>query len=86
MVAKDSSYATPYKAQLALGKAYMAVGDARNAGVAFRSAAIDEGNPNPTQALSNHDDCYRKIGRAAEVLEAYRNHLDLVQSVSYSHL
>ena len=42
---QDASYSTPYKAYLALGRAYEASGDVRNAGIAYRSAAIDENNP-----------------------------------------
>ena len=32
---QDVSYATPYKAQLALGSAYEEIGDTRNAGIAY---------------------------------------------------
>ena len=38
---QDASYKTPYKAYLALGAAYAALGDVRSAGIAYRNAAID---------------------------------------------
>ena len=45
MATKDPDYPTPYKAYVALGNAYSQIGDFREAGVAYRNAAIDENNP-----------------------------------------
>lgn len=76
MATKDLSYATPYKAYIALGNAYSQIGDYREAGVAYRSAAIDENNPDPAGALRSLGGCFMKMGRAVDAVEAYRTALD----------
>ena len=45
LAVQDSSYATPYKAYMGLGNALLKSGNPTDAGVAFRSAAIDGANP-----------------------------------------
>ena len=44
LAVQDSSYATPYKAYMGLGNALLKSGNPTDAGVAFRSAAIDGAN------------------------------------------
>ena len=72
----DPSYATPYKAYLALGNAYEQIADVRNAGIAYRSAAIDEANPAPSVALTKLGSCFMRLNRAVDAVEAYRTALD----------
>ena len=74
--AADTNYATPYKAQLALGNLYAHKGMAREAGVAWRNAAIDETNPDPSSALTQLGGCFLELGRPADAIEAYRTALD----------
>lgn len=76
MATKDSEYATPYKAYIALGNAYSQIGDYREAGVAYRNAAIDENNPDPSGALRSLGGCFMKMNRAVDAVEAYRTALD----------
>ncbi len=76
MATKDSEYATPYKAYVALGNAYSQIGDYREAGVAYRNAAIDENNPDPSGALRSLGGCFMKMNRAVDAVEAYRTALD----------
>lgn len=76
MATKDSEYPTPYKAYVALGNAYSQMGDFREAGVAYRNAAIDETNPDPSGALRSLGGCFMKMGRAVDAVEAYRTALD----------
>ena len=76
MATKDSEYATPYKAYIALGNAYSQIGDYREAGVAYRNAAIDESNPDPSGALRSLGGCFMKMGRAVDAIEALRTALD----------
>lgn len=76
MATKDGEYPTPYKAYVALGNAYTQIGDFREAGVAYRNAAIDENNPDPAGALRSLGGCFMKMGRAIDAVEAYRTALD----------
>jgi Tfp pilus assembly protein PilF len=48
---EDPDYDTPYKAYMGLGNAELKLGNSAEAGVAFREAALDEGNPDPAKAL-----------------------------------
>lgn len=73
---QDDSYATPYKAYLALGTAYEGIDDIRNAGIAYRNAAIDETNPSPAAALSSLGSCFMKLNRPIDAVEALRTALD----------
>ncbi len=73
---QDPDYTTPYKAYLALGGAYERIDDVRNAGIAYRNAAIDETNPNPSGALSSLGSCFMKLGRPIDAVEAFRTALD----------
>ncbi len=76
LATKDETYATPFKAYMALGNAYSRIGNVREAGVAYRNAAIDENNPNPSAALMELGGCFMKMGRAVDAVEAYRTALD----------
>ena len=49
----DSRYATPYKAYQAMGNALLKLGKSAEAGAAFRSAALDEMNPDPNKGPLN---------------------------------
>lgn len=77
---QDSSYATPYKAYMALAGAYRSRGDARSAGIAYRNAAIDEHNPNPCLALRKLGACFMDLGRSTDAIESYRTALDFTTS------
>ncbi|WP_293820033.1 tetratricopeptide repeat protein [uncultured Parolsenella sp.] len=72
----DATYPTPYKAYLALGNLYSRRGMAREAGVAWRNAAIDEANPDPSSALVKLGGCFMQLGRPVDAVEAYRTALD----------
>lgn len=72
----DGGYATPYKAYMALGGAHRAQGDVRSAGIAYRKAAIDEANPNPSVSLRKLGECFMDLGRANDAIESYRTALD----------
>jgi hypothetical protein len=61
---------------MALGTAYERLGDPRNAGIAYRNAAIDESNPNPSSALCDLGSCFIQLGRPVDAVEAYRTALD----------
>ena len=76
MAVSDHEYPTPYKAYTALGNAYKRMGNIREAGVAFRNAAIDEGNPDPSNSLCELGHCFMQMGRAVDAVEAYRTALD----------
>ena len=49
----DRNYPTPYKAYMGMGNVLLKQGKSAEAGVAFREAALDEANPDPTKALLN---------------------------------
>lgn len=76
LAVQDEGYATPYKAYMALAGAFKRVGNVRDAGVAFRNAAIDENNPDPSAALRELGACFMQMGRAVDAVEAYRTALD----------
>lgn len=78
----DPSYATPYKAHLALGNLYERQGKVREAGVAWRNAAIDEANPDPASALMKLGGCFMSMGRPVDAVEAYRTALDFSTDAS----
>jgi len=82
---QDSSYATPYKAQLALGSAYEKIGDTRSAGIAYRNAAVDEKNPNPSAALQSLGACFMGLNRPVDAVEAYRTALDFANPLENSN-
>lgn len=72
----DAGYTKTYKAYAALGEAYRLKGDVRNAGIAFRNAAIDESNPDPSAALRKLGECFIELHRPVDAVEAYRTALD----------
>ena len=78
----DASYPTPYKAYLALGNLYSRKGMAREAGCAWRNAAIDEANPDPSGALVKLGGCFMTLGRPVDAVEAYRTALDFSSDAS----
>ena len=54
----DTTNPTPYKSYMGMGNALMKLGKSAEAGVAFREAALDESNPDPTKALLNLGVCF----------------------------
>ena len=51
----------------------MKVGKTAEAGVAFREAALDEGNPDPTKALLNLGVCFMALNRPADAVASYES-------------
>ena len=58
---EDPKYKTGYKAYMGLGNAYLKLGKSAEAGASFRSAALDESNPDPTKALLNLGVCFMEM-------------------------
>lgn len=73
---QDTSYATPYKAELGLAQLLLDQERYAEAGTAFRKAAIDGANPAPASALAKLGACFIKLGRPGDAIEAYRTALD----------
>ena len=71
----DRNYATPYKAYSAMGNALLKQGKSAEAGVAFREAALDEANPDPTKALLNLGVCFMALNRPADAVASYESAL-----------
>lgn len=69
----DEGYDARYKAYIGMGNAYMKVGKTAEAGVAFREAALDEGNPDPTKALLNLGVCFMALNRPADAVASYES-------------
>lgn len=87
----DPSYTNRYKTQMALAKIHERQGDLREAGAAYRSAAIDENNPDPSASLVALGACFMGLGRPMDAIEAYRTALDFAapqgsQSAVYGKL
>ena len=53
----------------------MKLGKSAEAGVAFREAALDEGNPDPTKALLNLGVCFMALDRPADAVASYESAL-----------
>ena len=58
-----------------MGNALMKLGKSAEAGVAFREAALDEGNPDPTKALLNLGVCFMALDRPADAVASYESAL-----------
>ena len=71
-VTEDSRYATPYKAYVALGNSLLKLGKSAEAGAAFRAAALDESNPDPTKALLNLGVCFMALDRPMDAIASLR--------------
>ena len=71
----DAKYDTPYKAYTGMGNALLKLGKSAEAGVAFREAALDEGNPDPTKALLNLGVCFMALDRPADAVASYESAL-----------
>ena len=71
----DGKYLTPYKAYTAMGNALLKKGKSAEAGVAFREAALDETNPDPTKALLNLGVCFMALDRPADAVASYESAL-----------
>ncbi len=53
----------------------MKLGKSAEAGVAFREAALDESNPDPTKALLNLGVCFMALNRPADAVASYESAL-----------
>ncbi|MEE0706682.1 MAG: hypothetical protein UCH28_09915, partial [Adlercreutzia sp.] len=51
----------------------MKLGKSAEAGVAFREAALDESNPDPTKALLNLGVCFMALNRPADAVASYES-------------
>lgn len=71
----DAKYLTPYKAYTAMGNALLKQGKSAEAGVAYREAALDEANPDPTKALLNLGVCFMALNRPADAVASYESAL-----------
>ena len=76
----DRNYATPYKAYMGMGNALLKQGKSAEAGVAFREAALDEANPDPTKALLNLGVCFMALNRPADAVASYESALQFNMS------
>ena len=70
----DAAYDACGAVNYNLGMAYAALHD-YEAGVAFREAALDEGNPDPTKALLNLGVCFMALDRPADAVASYESAL-----------
>ena len=64
-----------YKSYMGMGNALMKLGKSAEAGVAFREAALDESNPDPTKALLNLGVCFMALNRPADAVASYESAL-----------
>lgn len=58
-----------------MGSALLKRGKSAEAGVAFREAALDEANPDPTRALLNLGVCFMALNRPADAVASYESAL-----------
>ncbi len=71
----DAKYNAAYKAYMGMGNALLKLGKSAEAGVAFREAALDEDNPDPTKALLNLGVCFMALDRPADAVASYESAL-----------
>ncbi|MFR0869793.1 MAG: tetratricopeptide repeat protein, partial [Adlercreutzia sp.] len=71
----DAKYDASYKAYSGMGNALLKLGKSAEAGVAFREAALDEANPDPTKALLNLGVCFMALDRPADAVASYESAL-----------
>lgn len=67
------NYRSKYKAYTAMGNALMKSGKPAEAGAVFRSAALDDRNPDPTRALLNLGVCFMALNRSDDAIIVYEN-------------
>lgn len=60
---------------MGLGNAELKMGHSAEAGVAFREAALDEGNPDPAKSLLNLGICFMALDRPEDAILSYSNAL-----------
>ena len=60
---------------MGMGNALLKLGKSAEAGVAFREAALDEANPDPTKALLNLGVCFMALNRPADAVASYESAL-----------
>ena len=75
IAASDAKYDAKYRAYTGMGNAYLKLGKSAEAGAAFRSAALDEANPEPTKALLNLGICFMALNRPNDAVTSYENAL-----------
>lgn len=73
----DRKYGSAYKAYAAMGNALMKMGKTAEAGVAYREAALDDANPDPTKSLLNLGVCFMALDRPADAASVYESALQL---------
>ncbi len=73
----DRKYGAAYKAYAAMGNALMKMGKTAEAGVAYREAALDDANPDPTKSLLNLGVCFMALDRPADAASVYESALQL---------
>ena len=71
----DARYDSRYKAYAGMGNALLKQGKTAEAGVAFREAALDEANPDPTKSLLNLGICFMALDRPADAVVTYESAL-----------
>ena len=67
------NYRSKYKAYTAMGNALMKSGKSAEAANSFRSAALDNHNPDPTRALLNLGVCFMALGRPMDAITVYNS-------------
>lgn len=75
LAVENPKYATPYKAYMGMGNSLLKIGKSAEAGAAFRSAALDEANPDPTKALLNLGVCFMALNRPMDAIASYESAL-----------
>lgn len=74
---QDAQYKSRYKLFMMMGSAYEQKAMVREAGAAYRNAALDQTNPDPIEALLKLGICFMELKRPSDAVEAYRTALDL---------